>query len=79
MCASDRENIEVKTEWELEDDNQATVWSIGGDTSSDETRADDTVDECSLVWGCGVSQLLRDIRHKSCIQLPRKMSMLWPV
>ncbi|KAI9905392.1 hypothetical protein PsorP6_014444 [Peronosclerospora sorghi] len=47
---SDRENIEVKTYWELEDDNQAPVRSVGGDTSSDETRADDTMDECSLVW-----------------------------
>ncbi|KAI9911507.1 hypothetical protein PsorP6_009268 [Peronosclerospora sorghi] len=64
---SDREEIEVKTEWELEYNNQAPVRSVGGDTSSDETRAEGTVDECSLVWRCGVSQLLRHLRHKACI------------
>ncbi|KAI9905463.1 hypothetical protein PsorP6_014436 [Peronosclerospora sorghi] len=79
MCASDREDIEVKTEWELEDNNQAPIRSVSGDTGSDGTRADGTVDECSLVWRCGVSQLMRDIRHKACIQLPRKMSIVWPV
>ncbi|KAI9920732.1 hypothetical protein PsorP6_000215 [Peronosclerospora sorghi] len=65
---SDREEIEVKTEWELEDNNQAPVRSVSGDTSSDETRAYGTVDECSRVWRCGVSQFLRDLRHKACIQ-----------
>ncbi|KAI9923285.1 hypothetical protein PsorP6_001074 [Peronosclerospora sorghi] len=79
MCASDREEIEVKSEWELEDNNQAPIRSVGGDKRSDETRADGTVDECSLVWRCGVSQLLLDLRHKACIQLPRKMSILWLV
>ncbi|KAI9908623.1 hypothetical protein PsorP6_002999 [Peronosclerospora sorghi] len=76
---SDREEIEVKTEWELENNNQAPIRSVGGDTGSDGTRADGTVDECSLVWRCGVSQLRRDLQHKSCIQLPRKMSILWTV
>ncbi|KAI9909455.1 hypothetical protein PsorP6_014513 [Peronosclerospora sorghi] len=74
-----RREIEVKTEWELEDNNLAPIRSVGGDTGSDGTRADGTVDDCSLVWRCGVSQLLRDLRHKACIQLPRKMSILWSV
>ncbi|KAI9921059.1 hypothetical protein PsorP6_002445 [Peronosclerospora sorghi] len=54
-----REEIEVNTEWELEDNNQALIRSVGGDTGRDETRADGTVDEFSLVWRCGISQLPR--------------------
>ncbi|KAI9919725.1 hypothetical protein PsorP6_017294 [Peronosclerospora sorghi] len=35
---SDREDIEVKTEWELEDDNQAPVRSVGGGVSEGDGR-----------------------------------------
>ncbi|GMF25891.1 unnamed protein product [Phytophthora lilii] len=35
---SDREDIEVKTEWELEDDNQAPVRSVGGTVSEGDGR-----------------------------------------
>ncbi|TDH69817.1 hypothetical protein CCR75_006444 [Bremia lactucae] len=35
---SDREDIEVKTEWELEDDNQAPVRSVGGGISEGDGR-----------------------------------------
>ncbi|KAG6616397.1 Kinesin heavy chain [Phytophthora cinnamomi] len=36
--ANDREDIEVKTEWELEDDNQAPVRSVGGGVSEGDGR-----------------------------------------
>ncbi|KAI9905366.1 hypothetical protein PsorP6_014357 [Peronosclerospora sorghi] len=60
---SDREDIEVKTEWGLEDNNQTPIRSVGGDTGSDETReatrheqtAQWTSDHWSALWRLAVA------------------------